>query len=300
MEKRKRRKWIILNTTIWRVFAYFLVYSFLGYLIETCFALISGGVLECRQSFLYGPFCAIYGVGSVALVLILKSKFSKNNYTLFWGGVLIGSITEYLVSFLGEIILGIKWWDYSDKFLNINGRVCLIYSLFWGILALYLIKSVNPKVDKMIDTIRNTFHPNIVKVTMAIGMVAMLLDALVSCLAINYFSLRVTIDNNLEVQNMELVQEYYNEVYVNRPELAEFIYKYWGDEFMLMTYPNMTIELANGDIIPIRKLYPDIKPYYFKFSDYIDSPIAKANSMSNDIVVFDKRSVVVDEIWTSL
>ena len=187
MEENKNiRKLFILNTSIWRVFAYFIIYSFFGYVIETCYALIAAGVLECRQSFLYGPFCSIYGVGSVALILILKSKFSKNNTTLFWGGVLIGSITEYVVSWFGEIVLGIKWWDYSNKFLNINGRICLLFSLFWGILALYLIKVLNPKVDKFIDLMASTLPTNLVKAMVGAGFVFLLLDALVSSLAINY------------------------------------------------------------------------------------------------------------------
>ena len=125
MEKNKRIT--ILGTSIWRILSYFIIYSFVGYIIETLFALVNYGVLESRQSFLYGPFCGIYGVGAVFMYVILKRYFNdKKTYWLFLGGFLVGSITEYILSFIGETIFNVRWWDYSDKFLNINGRICFL------------------------------------------------------------------------------------------------------------------------------------------------------------------------------
>ena len=96
MENKKELK--ILGVSAWRVFGYFIIYSFLGFIIETLFALLNYGVFESRQSFLYGPFCSIYGVGAVIIILVLKYKFFKNNHTLFLGGFIVGSIVEYIVS----------------------------------------------------------------------------------------------------------------------------------------------------------------------------------------------------------
>ena len=108
------QKWefSILGISIWKIFAYFIIYSILGYIIETLFGIATKGVWESRQSFLYGPFCAIYGVGA-ALMIIFLHKYSKRYNTLFVLGFIIGSIVEYLVSFLGEMMLHVKWWDYS-------------------------------------------------------------------------------------------------------------------------------------------------------------------------------------------
>lgn len=117
---------------LWEVLAYFIIYSIAGYIIETIFALVRYGVLESRQSFLYGPFCSIYGIGAIIMITFLQ-YFMKNRMTLFVGGFLIGSITEYLISLIGELILHVKWWDYSNMPLNINGRICFYYSIFWGI-----------------------------------------------------------------------------------------------------------------------------------------------------------------------
>ena len=74
MEKKKQFK--ILGISIWRILAYFIIYSVVGFIIETLFALIFYNVLESRQSFLYGPFCGIYGVGAVFMILILNKYFN--------------------------------------------------------------------------------------------------------------------------------------------------------------------------------------------------------------------------------
>ena len=63
-------------------------------------------------------------------MILPLQRFKKNNYTLFAAGFVIGSIIEYLVSLIGELIFHIKWWDYSDQILNLNGRICVQFSLF--------------------------------------------------------------------------------------------------------------------------------------------------------------------------
>ena len=146
--KKEKKKITILGINLWEILAYFIIYSIAGYFIETSFALIRYGVLESRQSFLYGPFCSIYGIGAVVMIIFLQ-YFKKNNITLFIGGFLIGSITEYLVSLIGEWILHVKWWDYSNMPFNLNGRICISYSIFWGVLAIILMKKKKMIIKKV-------------------------------------------------------------------------------------------------------------------------------------------------------
>ncbi len=68
--------------TLIQILAYFIIYSVIGFIIETIFGLLTKGVLESRKSFLYGPFCGIYGIGAVVMIVGLQ-HFKKNNYTLF-------------------------------------------------------------------------------------------------------------------------------------------------------------------------------------------------------------------------
>ena len=95
-------------------------------------------------------FYGIYGVGAV-LILVASQYFKHNNITLFFGGYVVGTITEYLTSFLVEVIMHAKWWDYSNNILNINGRVCLLYSVFWGILTIFLIRKFQPLLDRILS-----------------------------------------------------------------------------------------------------------------------------------------------------
>lgn len=148
--KRNKKPFTIAGFTIVRLLAYFIIYSVIGFIIETLFGLLTKGVLESRKSFMYEPFCGIYGLGAVVMIIGLQ-RLKKNNYTLFFGGFLIGSIVEYVISWIGEMIFQIKWWDYSNVPFNLNGRICVWFSLFWGILAIYLMSHLHPKVDRLLD-----------------------------------------------------------------------------------------------------------------------------------------------------
>jgi len=249
--------------SIWRILVYFIIYSFIGYIVETLFALVNYNVLESRKSFLYGPFCGIYGLGAIVLILSLK-YFRKNNYTLFLGGFLVGGILEYIISFLGEVLFDARWWDYSDRFLNINGRVCLLYSLFWGILALILMKIINPEVDKFIDFIKRHINIKYLKIATCLGITFMIVNILASGAAMYLFLMRMSVENDLNIKNKEATIIKYNQIYGDTSK-SELIHKYWGNKKMIMTYPNVTIKLEDGNVVYVKNLLSEIKPYVYKF-----------------------------------
>lgn len=257
------------KTSIWRVLAYFIIYSFVGFVIETIFALVNYGVFESRQSFLYGPFCSIYGLGAAIIILTLRYKFFKNNYTLFAGGFIVGSIVEYFVSLFGEMLLHVKWWDYSHRFLNINGRICFLYSVFWGLLGLYLLKGINPIIDKFINWIKSKANYNFLKVVVSIAIIFLFVDCVISGYAINVYLTRVCIENDLPIANKEEAIEYYHKIYDDK-EKSDFIYKYWGNEKMILTYPNLTISLEDGTLKKVAEFYPNIKNCYYRFSPKVE------------------------------
>ena len=262
-EAEKKKKITIMGLSIWRILAYFIIYSFVGYIIETIFGIITKGVWESRQSFLYGPFCSIYGLGATIMILFLH-KFSKKYTTLFFGGFIVGSIVEYLVSWIGELILGVKWWDYSNMPLNINGRICVYFSIFWGFLALYLIASFNPRIDKFINWIKAKISLKALKtLTLSVTLI-LLIDCIITGIAMSFFLIRMIAKNNLNVPNKEIIIEKYDNIY-NNEKLSNFIYKYWGDRKMIKTFPNIKVQDIDRNIIYIDSLLKDIKPYYFKF-----------------------------------
>lgn len=261
-----RKKTItIMGLSIWRIFAYFIIYSIVGYIIETVFGIITKGVWESRQSFLYGPVCAIYGLGA-SIMLIFLHKYNKRYNILFFGGFLLGSIIEYVVSLIGELILHVKWWDYSDMPLNINGRICVYFSIFWGFLALYLIVSFNPKIDKLINWIKSKFSLKSLRILTLSTIIILFIDCIITGIAMSYFLIRMIVQNDLDVPNKQAVQVQYDKIYSNE-KLSRFIYKYWGDRKMIRTFPNIKVTDVNGNIIYISGLLKDIPSHYLKIHE---------------------------------
>lgn len=272
-EEKSKKSFTIMGITVWRIFAYFIIYSFLGYVIETIFGIITKGVWESRQSFLYGPFCAIYGVGAVIMILFLHRYSGKYN-ALFIGGFLVGSIVEYLVSWMGEIILHVKWWDYSNMPLNINGRICVYFSVFWGFLAIYLLGSVNPKIDRLINWLKSKISLKVLKTTTMTMILLLFIDCVITGIAVNLFLIRIIAQNDIPVPNQEMVMVEYEKIYSNE-SLSKFIHQFWGDRKILRTFPNLKVEDANGNIVYMDSYLKHIKPYYFMIhhkNPYIQPP----------------------------
>ena len=260
----QKKKFTIMGLSVWRILAYFIIYSVVGYIIETIFGIITKGVWESRQSFLYGPFCAIYGLGA-AIMIIFLHKYSKNYTRLFIGGFIVGSIVEYLVSWIGEMLLGVKWWDYSDMPLNINGRICVYFSIFWGFLALYLIASFNPRIDRLINCIKSKLSVKALEVLATTVTILLLVDCIATGIALSFFLVRMVHNYDLNVPDKEIIMQKYDDIY-NDKKLSNFIYKYWGDKKMLKTFPNLKVQDSYGNMVYMDELLNDIKPYYYRFN----------------------------------
>ncbi len=249
----------VVKITFKRILAYFIIYSFLGFIIETIFGMLTKGVIESRQSCLYGPFCCIYGLGAAVMIPGLQ-KFKKKNWTLFLAGAIEGSIVEYVISWLGEIVFHIKWWDYSNMPFDINGRICLLFTIFWGILALLLMRLINPYIEKFIDKIPKKLF----SVLTIGGTILLILDLLITAFGLQVFYTRFTkkYDLNLvEDKNLMVSQEVLENEFVQK--LSNTIFT---DEKMLRTFPNIKYKDNDGNIIWVKDILTDIKPYYYKIS----------------------------------
>ncbi len=256
---RNKKKFKILGISVWRALLYFIIYSIVGYIIETIFGLVTKGVLESRKSFLYGPFCSIYGIGAVIMILGLQ-YFKKNNYSLFFGGFLIGSIVEYIISWIGEFIFHIKWWDYSNMAFNLNGRICVAFSLFWGVLAIYLMTHFNPFVDRLIDKIPKIY----IKTVAIIGITIIIVNCLITAFALKMFFARLVQNNNLELQSTQEYLLEYTKLYNENEKIRKITDRFFSDEKMLKTFPNIKVTGKNGEIIFISDILNNIQPYYFR------------------------------------
>ena len=248
--------------TFKRILMYFIIYSFLGFVVETIFGMLTKGVIESRKSCFYGPFCCIYGLGAAIMIPGLQ-KFKRNNWTLAIGGMIEGSIIEYVVSWIGEIIFQIKWWDYSNMPLNMNGRICLLFTIFWGILAVVLLRLVNPFIERTIDRLPKKWFDIIA----IVGSVFLLLDLLFTSFGLKIFYTRLTKEHNLNLKGENILtvkQEVLDNEFIKW--LSDNVFT---DEKVLKTFPNIKFEDADGEIIWVKDILTDIQPYYIKISDKI-------------------------------
>lgn len=134
-------------------FLLFIIYSLLGWLIESIFcAFIDKKFIN--RGFLIGPYCPIYGVGAIIMTLYL-TQYKDNPITVFLLASILCSILEYLTSYIMEKIFKTRWWDYSNHKFNLNGRICLSNTLGFGFLSLVVIYITNPFFFHLIDIVPN-------------------------------------------------------------------------------------------------------------------------------------------------
>ncbi|MEG2044386.1 MAG: putative ABC transporter permease, partial [Clostridia bacterium] len=129
----------------------FFIFAFVGWVSEVAFAAIRQKQFVNR-GFLNGPLCPIYGFGVVLMDFCLE-PISKNIALLLIGAMILGSALEWFAGFLLEKFFHQKWWDYSDKPHNLNGYVCLKFSVVWGFAGALIVKGIMPVTKGFIDAI---------------------------------------------------------------------------------------------------------------------------------------------------
>ena len=279
------KKGKIFGIDIWKFFAYFIIFCIAGFLLETVYAFVTKGTVESRKGFMYGPFCPIYGVGGVIMFVFLQ-YFKKNNLTLFFGGALIGSIVEYLVSFVAEHAFNVKWWDYSYMKFHINGRICLIYSIFWGLLAIPFMKIICVYVEEFIQRVEKRCGSIRFKKVIATFMVLLLIDGLVTVFALRIFSDRLVYMNDIDVADKDAVILEYKKLLSNE-RVSNVTKKLFSNEKMLRTFPNLTKK--DGTTVYVSSLVTSITPYYYKAKPTDETIMYKLSKFREKIMNLDVK-----------
>ena len=138
----------ILGLDIRIYFLLFMIYSVIGWCMEVTCKLIQYKRF-INRGFLIGPYCPIYGYGAILITILLK-KYIYDPWVLFVMAILVCGTLEYLTSFFMENIFKARWWDYSQRKFNLNGRVCLGTIIPFGILGLFIMYVSNPfLLDKL-------------------------------------------------------------------------------------------------------------------------------------------------------
>ncbi len=195
-----------------KLFVLFFIGSVFGCIIETIYAIIKTGSFQIRQGLIYGPFIPVYGLGAILFYIILL--ITKKPVNVFVICVIMGGFLEFICSLVQEKVFGSVSWDYSNTFMNFDGRTNLQYSIYWGFIGLLFLK-LFPLVDK-IDLLTSNIKWRIV---IYILMIFIFIDIIISCIACGRQHNR---QNNIAAQN----------------QLDTFLDIHYPDEFLDKIYNN--------------------------------------------------------------
>ena len=135
-------------TELYFIALYFFVYGFLGWCTEVAFAAWKEHRFVNR-GFLNGPICPVYVIG-VTLVVHFLSPYRSNLIILYITSTILVTALEWLTGFILERVFHNKWWDYSNMPLNLNGYVCLLFSLIWGVACVLIVDFIHPVIHKLL------------------------------------------------------------------------------------------------------------------------------------------------------
>lgn len=183
---------------IFNLLTYFIIYSFLGWIMESIFrSIIEKKVIN--TGFLIGPICPIYGFGASIMFLFLH-KLENNIFLLFITSFVLLTLWEYVVGILLEKIFHTKYWDYSDHKINFQGRICLTNSIYWGILGVLFIKFIHPFVQGILQKI----NPQLLQYIVVIATIVFFVDVIVTIVKVK--NIKVTLEK-VEKLNSEIKEK---------------------------------------------------------------------------------------------
>lgn len=208
-------------------FLLFITYSFIGWIIEIIDRFKVNKKIVNR-GFLIGPYIPIYGSCAIVMVLLLHSV--KSPTILFLSCILIASIGEYLTSYIMEKVFHARWWDYSDYKFNLNGRICLINCLGFGVLGFILIKYLN----NFFYNIYSNFNIITINILFYILITIFIIDLIVSFNVI------------FKIKNMSL--KFVNPDNTNEitKKVRELIKNNWLVKRLFMAFPNVKPIIKKG------------------------------------------------------
>ena len=175
-----------------KLLTYFMIYSFLGWIMESIYRSMCEKKL-INTGFLHGPACPIYGIGALIMLLVLDG-FKDKPVALFFIAIILLTFWEYMVGLGLEKVFKTKYWDYSDKKFNLQGRVCLQNSLYWGVLGVLFVKFIHPFIEGLVAQV----DINILYYIISISTAIMAVDEVLSIK--NMISIRATLDRIEKLQ----------------------------------------------------------------------------------------------------
>lgn len=152
----------------------FIITSMCGWVMELIYSSIALHRLNI-PGFLFGPYIPLYGMGTVIIIALCDDK---NIFKKIGKIFVLTTTLEYVISIALEIVVHRKWWDYSNNCLNINGRVCLLYSTYWVVLGLAILKFIKPLFERIYNKIKSEKTTKLIKNIMLVMAVDLMLSVI--------------------------------------------------------------------------------------------------------------------------
>lgn len=206
-----------MNINIFDLWTYFIIYSFLGWILESIVRSVCEKKL-INTGFLYGPFCPIYGCGAIIMLVFLK-YFESSWILLFITSIIFLTFWEYIVGVFLEKTFKTKYWDYSNQKFNFQGRICLTNSLCWGVLGVVFIKYIHPFVSNLLQAVGSV---NLV-IAVYICTILFLADTIISIVKLINIKSTLQKVEDLNEQIKQKIAEFKNMDKMKTPENVQAI-----------------------------------------------------------------------------
>ena len=237
--------------TLLELYILFWLYAFLGWVMETSWVAFKLKKLTNRGFFL-GPYCPIYGIGAVLLLLL--DNYRNDPLTILILSIFICSLVEYLASYFLELAYKVRWWDYSNQFFNINGRICLFNSFCFGLFGLLTVCVLNPFFTNQIMK----FNSNLKLVIFIVIFIITTVDMFITFSAM--FDFRKYVSNlkektftNLFKTNTDSTEEMSKRVR-NKLKEKSFIHKHLSNAFYNLKVNRDAFLKKGEELIKYRKM----------------------------------------------
>lgn len=197
---------------IYDYFWCFLIGSIIGFIFESILSYYQMGYIINKQELVFGPFMPVYGIGTIIFMYI--SKHIKSFSMTFLLTFSLGGFIEFFYSLFQELIFGTLSWDYSDTPFNVQGRIALIYCVFWGLIGIISCKFILPYFKTLLYFFKGKF-----KIITTILIIFIIFNIILTSIAL-----------------IRQKQRYFN--VLNQSFIAKFLDKYYPDKKMDNIFEN--------------------------------------------------------------
>lgn len=231
--------------SFWFLVIVFFFYSVVGYIIEVTSCSIHNKKLTLSRGYLIGPYIPVFGFGGVIMTYLL-GRYQNDIISLFINSMVYCCLLEYLTSLILEKIFKLRWWDYSDKRFNINGRICLENGVWFGLSGIILVEFFHPLLKDFLYSFSNTT-------------IYVLGISLLSILIIDFLISTFTI-SKLKIDTNKLINKDSTEII--RAELMESLrrYSFFYRRFF-KAFPNVR---TNKNMMKIKEFFDEQRKIWLK------------------------------------